>query len=72
MDINYNQRRGLLHRISFDYVDDKLDVSDLGFIRRNDYISGQYGIVRSTSQGLGYFRDVRNSLFISIQSNTEG
>lgn len=71
-DVNYTQRRGLLHRFSFDYVDDKLDVSDLGFIKQNNYISAQYGLVRSTSQGLDYFRFVRNSLFISTQANTEG
>ncbi|MDA1077183.1 MAG: DUF5916 domain-containing protein, partial [Proteobacteria bacterium] len=71
-DISYTQKRGLLHRFSLDYVDKRLDVSDLGFIRQNDYIGGQYGFVRSTSQGLDYFRFVRNSLFFSAQTNTEG
>ncbi|MCZ6617736.1 MAG: hypothetical protein O7E57_06345 [Gammaproteobacteria bacterium] len=71
-DFSYTPHRGLLHRLSFDYIDDQLDISDLGFIRQTDVISGQYGIVRSTSQGLDYFRYVRNSVFVTAQANTRG
>jgi hypothetical protein len=70
-DMTYTPKRGWLHRFSFDYIDDKLDISDLGFIRQNDYIAAQYGLVRSTSD-LDYFRSVRNSFFVSAQTNTEG
>lgn len=71
-DLTYTQRRGLIHSASLDYIDDKLDISDLGFIRQNDVISAQYGIIRTESQGLDYFRQVRNSFFLSTQSNTDG
>ncbi len=71
-DVMYTQRRGLLHRLSFDFIDDRLDISDFGFIHQNDVIRAQYGIVRSTSQGLDYFRQVNNSIFLFAQSNTDG
>ncbi|MCZ6643076.1 MAG: DUF5916 domain-containing protein [Gammaproteobacteria bacterium] len=71
-DLSYTQRRGLIHTAGLDYIDSKLDISDLGFIRENDVITGRYGIVRSQSQGLDYFRQVRNSLFILAQTNTDG
>ena len=72
MDLIYTQRRGLRHFISLDYLDDRFNVRDLGFVRQNDIIGGQYGLVRAGSTGLDYFRYVRNSLFISAQSNTDG
>jgi len=58
--------------LSFDYFDDRLDISDLGFLRQNDAIGFQYGFTRATGQGLNYFRHVRNALFVSMQTNTDG
>ena len=71
-DITYTPRTGLSHRITLDYFDEDLDVDDLGFIRRNDAIVARYGVTRSTSRGLDFFRQVRNSLFFSYQSNVDG
>ena len=73
VDIVYSQRRGLTHYISLDYMDDKFDVGDLGFIRQNDIVGSQYGLVRNAGgQPNDRFRYIRNSLFISAQSNTDG
>ena len=71
-DFVYTQRRGLVYRLSLDYFDDQLDIGDLGFLRQNDAIGAQFGVTRTTSQGLNYFRLVRNVLFVSAQTNTEG
>jgi hypothetical protein len=71
-DMTYAQRRGLIHSASLDYIDDKLDISDLGFIRQNDVIVGQYGIIRTKSQGLDRFRQLRNSVYFYVQTNTDG
>ncbi len=71
-DITYSSSREWLHRISVDYLDERLDVSDLGFISRNDAIVGRYGIINSRSRDLKRFRSVRNSMFFSSQWNTDG
>ena len=71
-DLTYTQRRGLIHSAGLDYIDRKLDISDLGFIRQNDVITARYGIIRTKSQGLDYFRQIRSSLFVLAQTNTDG
>lgn len=71
-DFRYVPRQGLFVSGALDYLDDRLDISDLGFIRRNDVIVARSGIVRLTSRNLKFFRRVRNSLFFGFQSNTEG
>ncbi len=72
-DLVYTQRRGLTHFMSLDYFDDQFNVSDLGFVRQNDIVGGQYGITRQAGGQPGdRFRWIRNSLFISAQSNTDG
>ncbi|MCZ6887154.1 MAG: DUF5916 domain-containing protein [Gammaproteobacteria bacterium] len=71
-DLVYTPKTGYIHRLSFDYFDKNLDISDLGFLRQNDAIGFQYGFTRSTGQGLNYFRNVRNAFFISAQTNTDG
>ena len=72
-DLVYTQRRGLTHFISLDYIDDQFNVRDLGFIRQNDIVAGQYGITRQAGGQPGdRFRWIRNSLFITAQSNTDG
>ena len=71
-DLTWVQSRQWLHRMALDYLDEKLDISDLGFIRRNDIIAARYGIVRTRSRDLERFRRIRNSLFFSTQWNTDG
>jgi hypothetical protein len=73
IDLVYAQRRGLTHFISLDYIDKKFEVGDLGFIRQNNIYAGQYGLVRTAGgKANDRFRYIRNSLFISAQSNTDG
>ena len=71
-DANYAPNRTWLHRFSLDYLDKKLDISDLGFIGRNDAIVFRYGAVRTQTRGLKSLRRLRSSLFFSNQWSTDG
>lgn len=70
-DVNYIPRQGTLHRFSFDYLDDKLDINDLGFIRRNDVITYRYSYNRTNSNS-PRFRQTTNGLTFSHETNTDG
>ena len=71
-DLTYVPNRNWIHRMSLDYLDERLNVSDLGFISRNDAIVARYGILNQRFRGMKRFRSVRNSLFFSNQWNTDG
>ena len=72
-DIRYTPKQGTTHRISLDYLDDKLDISDLGFLRRNDLRGFRYARFQNTSKGLSDFVRSRGiGLFASAQSNSAG
>ncbi len=71
-DINYAPNRTWLHRFALDYLDENLDISDLGFIGRNDAMVLQYGAVRTQTRGLKSLRRFRSSLFFNNQFNTDG
>lgn len=70
-DINYVPRQGRLLRFSFDYLDDKLDISDLGFIRRNDAITYRISSNWQTSK-LEHLRTRMDWLTFSHETNTDG
>ncbi|MDK1024563.1 MAG: DUF5916 domain-containing protein [Gammaproteobacteria bacterium] len=70
-DLEYNQSRGVKHKLSFDWLNDKLDINDLGFIRRNDAINFSYRF-RLTESDLPKLRE-RDSSFRLFQGyNTDG
>ncbi len=72
-DINWTPRQGIGHELSIDLLDDKLDISDLGFLRRNDALSFQYSLFTNQSQDLPDNLQRRSrSLFISSGTNTHG
>jgi hypothetical protein len=70
-DINYVPRQGALHRFSFDYLDDALDVSDLGYLRRNDAVTFRYSFNQQSSAS-ERFRFVNDNITLSHESNTAG
>ena len=71
-DLRYTPARGVQHSIAVDYFDKKLDISDLGFIRRNDVLGLRYGLDVSTSQGLTNLRTKRTSIMLSQEVNSDG
>ena len=72
-DFRYTPRQGIFHRISVDYLDDKLDISDLGFLRRNDMQGLRYTRFYNSSQGLpDYMTAMGIGLFTAAQFNRDG
>ena len=71
-DISYKPRQGVQHQFAFDYFDDKLDIRDLGFIRRNDAQSVRYSYRYSTGRGLKRLRGKSRSILMNNEWNTDG
>ncbi len=71
-DLRYQPRRGLTHSLAIDYFDDEVDISDLGFIRRNDVIGVRYTYDVSESQGLRNLRKTNMQVIVSQDVNTDG
>ncbi len=72
-DVRYIPKQGVFHRFSFDFLGDKLDISDLGFLRRNDVRGVRYTRFHNTSKGLPDFLRSRGiGVFSSAQANSNG
>ncbi len=72
MDLNYTPNREWRHRLSVDYADKQLDISDLGFLRRNDNRRLTYRGWFNRSQGLKRLRNRTASLFATYEENGVG
>lgn len=72
-DIRYTPKQGIFHRLSLDFLDDTLDVRDLGFLRRNDLRGFRYARFHNTSRNLpDMLRQRSIGLFLSGQTNSNG
>jgi hypothetical protein len=71
IDINYIPGQGIYNKLSLDYFDDSLDLSDLGFIRRNDAKTFRYSHGRMTAK-LKNFRYLQGWFTFSHEENTDG
>ncbi|MDP1931798.1 MAG: DUF5916 domain-containing protein [Gammaproteobacteria bacterium] len=70
-DIIFQPQRGRQHRIALAYLDDKLDINDLGFISRNDQIQAEYNFSLNESNIPG-LRSRNSSFQVINQWNTSG
>lgn len=70
-DIAYRPQRGRQHRVALSYLDDTLDINNLGFLSRNDNIQAEYNfsLDQSNVEGL---RSLSNSFQVINQWNTAG
>lgn len=71
-DITFKPRQGVEHKLTLDYLDDTLNVRDLGFIRRNDSQNVIYRYSYRTGRGLKYLRAKSRSVVVSNEWNTDG
>jgi hypothetical protein len=71
-DLRYQPRRGLTHSVGLDWFDDELDISDLGFIRRNDLVGLRYTYDENVAQGLESLRKKSLQVQLSQEFNTDG
>lgn len=72
LDVRYTQRRGLVHTVRLDAQDSKLDINDLGFIRRNDNYGGMYNFNYTKSRGLKHLRSFNLDMMASYWENAAG
>ncbi len=70
-DVSYRPRRGVQHTLRSTYIDDTLDINDLGFLTRNDQMNMDYNYSKTVSNIEG-LRDRSTSIFFSNQWNTSG
>lgn len=70
-DISYQPQRGRQHRVSLGYLDDTLELNNLGFVSRNDFVQADYSFSndRSDVEGL---RALSDSISVINQWTTSG
>tara|TARA_A100001037_G_scaffold306121_1_gene349364 strand:+ start:1838 stop:4279 length:2442 start_codon:yes stop_codon:yes gene_type:complete len=71
-DFSYSPSNHWRHSAKLDYLDSKLDINDLGFLRRNDLRKLEYGVEYNTSKGLKYLRSKRWNINATYAENGEG
>ncbi|MGD8418385.1 MAG: DUF5916 domain-containing protein, partial [Pseudomonadales bacterium] len=72
LDIQYTQRQGMVHSLRLDALDDKLEINDLGFLRRNDNYGGAYEFSYTRSRGMKRLRNYNFSFSTSYWENGAG
>ena len=68
-DLRYSQSRKIQHKLELDYFDEDVDLNDLGFLRRSDYVGGQYVFSYAEPAGIGRFKDVRGAVVLRQEYN---
>jgi hypothetical protein len=72
-DIRWTPKRGYNHSLAIDLIDDQLDLSDVGFLRRNDAMGFRYTFFHSTADNLASYLQRRSrGLFMISGTNTDG
>ena len=72
-DLNISPKQGSMHRFKIDALDEQLDISDLGFLRRNDSYGLSYMYNQMKSQGLRpRLRNRKLGFFASSTQNADG
>jgi hypothetical protein len=71
-DLTYVPKQGVAHTLQLEYLDKKLDISDLGYIRRNNAMGTKYIYNWSTGRGLKYLRGKKRSVMLVHSWNLDG
>ena len=69
-DLLYNVNSNWRHKLEIEYLDDAIDVSDFGFLRRNDYASVRYVALYNKQKFTQSISNFRSTLLIEEQRNT--
>lgn len=70
-DISFRPVRGISHTVRATYLDDTLDINDMGFLVRNDQMNLDYSWFKNESD-IPELRERSTSIFVSNQWNTDG
>jgi hypothetical protein len=71
VDLRYAPRRGVVHMLTFDYFDRAVDISDLGFLRRNDLVGVRY-VMNQRRSDLSFAREGGTAVIVSQEWNQAG
>jgi hypothetical protein len=71
-DVKFKPKQGVEHNLTLDWLDENLDVRDLGFIRRNDSRNIIYRYSYTTGRGLKRLRAKNRSAVLSSEWNQDG
>jgi hypothetical protein len=69
--LRYTPRRGISHTVALDYYDRKVDINDLGFMRRNDVIGARY-VFNQRRSDLPFAREAGTTVILSQEWNHDG
>ena len=64
LDLGYRPNSNNRHTVRLDYLDENVNVNDLGFLARNNYISGQYIYTYVQPRGFGFVRNNRGAITV--------
>lgn len=70
-NLSYRPERGLQHSVTGTYLDDTLDINDLGFVQRNDHVQLDYRFSKNESD-LENLKSRSRSVNVVNQWNTAG
>ncbi|WP_339859070.1 DUF5916 domain-containing protein [Pseudohongiella acticola] len=70
-DLNYRPSRGIDHSITGTFLDDKLNINDVGYVQRNDHYVLDYRL-SVTESGLTRYRSRQRSMSVINQWNGDG
>lgn len=70
VDLEYQVRKGVSQRFGFEYLDENIDLDDLGYLSRNDNIRFRSSHIRTTSD-LGWARNNEFDIRGFIQKNSD-
>ena len=71
VDFVYTPKQGISHYLSLDAFDDRIQINDMGYQRRNDYREVKYR-VRMSNPNLRHFRNTRTYIRVDRMWNTAG
>lgn len=71
VDFQYTFRKGLTQRLGIEYMDDSVDINDLGYLQRNDNLRIRSAHTRDSSD-LSWARDNQLDIRGYMQKNREG
>lgn len=69
LDVRYAASSAIQHKFEFEYFDSKVNVNDLGFLRRNNYRGGQYLLSYAYPKPGRWFQATRGTLIFRHQEN---
>ena len=68
-DLQYTQTPNIQHKIELDYFDEDVDLNDLGFLRRNDYVAAQYVLSYDKAKGTHHLENIRGTVVLRQEYN---